>query len=894
MTRRSHERDLDREIRAHLDLETEEQAASGVPPDEAPYAAHRSFGNVTLFKEATREIWGWNSVERLWQDLRYAGRTFRKNPVFAATAIATLALGIGANTAIFSLLNAVMLKSLPVRDPAQLVLFGEGSWEGANGGPAEPGILWLDSYPLYQRLRAQNQLFEDIAAQQNNTSGVNVEWAGRPSDGTADFASGRCVSANYFDVLGVPAFRGRAFHPDDDAAGANPVVILSYGYWQRRFGANPALVNGTVMLNGAPYTVVGVTPPGFTGTKIGHATDLWVPLSMQPRFMRKESFLADGQLWWLSVIGRLKPGVPLAQAQANVNVTLQQFLSEKPPASPQEAVDRRAVRIELLPGARGFSGVRRLFAMPLMVLMAGVGVLLMIACVNVCHLLLARAIRRHREFSLRMALGASRARLLRQLLTEGLMLSALGGAAGVLIAWWLAQGLVRLADYRGAAVTVVLTLDARVIALTALVALAATVLFGLAPAWQSSGIQLATALKESARGITGGFRRRFSRLLLVFQVTLSVALLVGAGLLVRSLENLKNMNKGFDEEHVLLVEISSRSIGLAPEPTLALYDELISRVTALPGVRFAGLSRTSLLSGNTSTSDIVLPGYMPARGEDMEVQVDWVTPAYFDAVGIPLARGRRFLPADGADSPKVAIVNEAMARRFFKTADVVGRRFRNDPSSKDLEIVGVAKDAKVVGLREEVRPIVYVPVRQSPQLLSSLSVRATGDPGSLASQVRKTILDIRPRVPVGQVATLRARVEQSLGQERLIAELSSAFGLVALLLVSVGLYGALSQQVAQRSNEIGVRMALGASRGGVQWMVLREALMLVLAGIALGVPLAIAAGRLVTGLLFGLKPADPITLVAACATVLAVATLAAYVPARRASSVHPMTALRYE
>ncbi len=486
ITRRGNERDLDREIRAHLEMEAEEQIEGGQAPAEAPYAARRAFGNVTLIQEVTREMWGWNSAERLWQDLRYAGRTLRKNPVFAATAIATLALGIGANTAIFSLLNAVMLKSLPVRDPAQLVLFGEGSWEGANGGPAEPGILWLDSYPLYQRLRAQNQLFEDIAAQQ------------------------------------------KAFHPDDDDAGANPVVVLSYGYWQRRFGANPALVNGTLMLNGSPYTVVGIMPPGFTGTKIGHATDLWVPLSMQPRFMRKESFLADGRLWWLSVIGRLKPGVPLAQAQANVNVTLQQFLSEIPPASPQEAADRRAVRIELLAGARGFSGVRRLFAMPLALLMAGVGVLLMIACVNVCHLLLARATRRHREFSLRMALGASRARLLRQLLTEGLMLSALGGAAGVLIAWWLAQGLVRLADYRGAAVTVFVTPDARVIALTALVALAATVLFGLAPAWQSSGIQLATALKESARGITGGFRQRFSRLLLVFQVTLSVALLVGA------------------------------------------------------------------------------------------------------------------------------------------------------------------------------------------------------------------------------------------------------------------------------------------------------------------------------------------------------------------------------
>ena len=470
-------RPLDKEIEAELDYHlamlTKERVEEGEPSAQARLFARRKLGNQTSIKEATREMWRWNSLETVWQDLRYAIRQLRQSPGFAFVAVMTLALGIGANTAIFSVLNGVLLRALPtVRSPEALVLFSDGSYEGSfKTNIPDPGPLPLYSYPLYERLRDHAQLFDGIAAQQSNTSGTNVQTFGPEADGTANEASGRSVTANYFDVLGVSAFRGRTFRAEDQTApGANPVLVMSYGYWQRRFGGNPAVVGSRLIVNGSPFTVIGIMPPNFIGTKVGSATDFWVPVTMQEQLMRRESLLSR-DAWWLLLIGRIKAGASLAQAQANFNVVLQQYLSEVP-LRPDEVAGRKLVRIELLPGAKGVSPLRQKFSMPLVVLMAGVGLLLLIACINISHLLLARSIRRQREISLRLALGASRIRVLRQLATEGLLFSLLGGIAGLVLGRWCSYGLLHLASAGPVPLAVDVSADARVLLFTSLLTIA--------------------------------------------------------------------------------------------------------------------------------------------------------------------------------------------------------------------------------------------------------------------------------------------------------------------------------------------------------------------------------------------------------------------------------------
>jgi predicted permease len=828
-------------------------------------------------------------VQQLSKDLRYALRTLRRNPGFAAIAVISLALGIGANAAIFSLINAVLLRPLPVRDAAGLVLLSDGNAEGRSFAAPRPGRLDLYSYPLYKRLREQSQVFEGLAAQQSYSTTSLVRWNGSAGELSADNASGRLVSANYFSVMGVSAYRGRAFLPEDETApGANPVVVLSHAYWLRRLAGNPAVVGDHLTINGHQYTVVGVAAPGFTGSKVGDSTDFWVPVTMQAELMRTDPMLGQRDAWWLLLIGRSRPGVALASAEANVNLTLQQFLSED-----RSVRDGGAIRIGLESGAKGVSRLRRTFRDPLLALMVGVGLLLLIVCLNVSHLLLARSVHRQREMSIRTALGASRGRLIQQLLTEGLVLSALGVAAAILVTRWLSDGLVSLAASGGSPLALDVSTDWRVSSFMVLLALGTALLLGLAPAWQASRGDVQQVLRATAQSVThSGSRRVVSRITLASQVAFSVVLLVGAGLLAGSLSHLRDLNKGFDEAHVLLVDINPRLTGLSEEQVLSFYDDVLQRVTTTPGVRGASLSRYGLLSGGQLSGRIALS---TAAEEARDVQRGIVTPSYFETVGMRVTRGRSFTREDHENAPRVAVINETLAGRLAGGADVLGQHFRFVPApaeARDIEVVGIVMDARTNGLRREAQPIVYQPVAQARDFLGSLEVQAVGDPSLLAGQIRRTLAEARPDLPVLSVRTMRSQVERSLMQERLMAALSLAFGLAALFLVFVGLYGVIAQWAATRTREIGVRMALGASPGSVRWMVLREAFILVLGGLVVGVPAAVGASQLLRGLLFGLDPMNPLILSVVALAMLGVGLLAAYVPARRASRVDPMAALR--
>jgi predicted permease len=878
--RRTTEQELDEELRFHL-----EQMAPGDPPS-----------GLAQVKEACREVRTLRPLEDILKDLRFGGRRLRKNPGFAIVAVVTIALGIGANTAIFSLLNAVLLRPLPgVQSPGTLVLFGDGSFEGSFGATVpEPGMLDAYSYPLYNRLRERLQLFDEIAAQQSNTTGAVVQRTSSDSTNT-DPASARCVTANYFDVLGVNAWLGRTFRADDQTSpGANPVLVLSYGYWQRRLNGDRSIIGSRLIVNGLPYTVVGVTPPNFIGTKIGAATDFWVPITMQAQFMRRPSLLSPADTtWWLLVIGRIRPDVSLRQAQAEVNVVLQQFLAEIP-ASFDERGRRPLVRAELSPGAHGVSSTRRQFGPSLVVLMTGVGLLLFIACMNVSHLLLARSARRQPEVSLQLALGATRSRIVRQLVTEGLLLALLGGIAGVTIGRWGTTLLVRLASTGRVPLVVDTTPDVRILVFSAFLILATAVLFGLVPAWQSSLVTVSSTLRDKSRGLLGSARSRaFSRLLLVSQVALSLLLLVGAGLLTQTLRNLENLDKGFREENVLLVSINSRLTELAPQQLVPVYEQLLDRISSLP-IHSASMASDTPLSGNTNTTDVSIPGRASALGDDMEVQVVVATPRYFETLGMRVVQGRGISVDDRPGAPRITVVNQAFVTRFFGLEDVLGRRFVAGGQDRELTVVGVVKNARINNVRNDPRPIIYLPFSQSPEFLRGLQIRTLGEPGALAAEVRRSIRATHPNLAVNEVITMRDQVDRSLVRERLIATLSGAFGVLALVLVCVGLYGVLSQGVAQRTAEIGVRVALGASHYKVQWLIVRESLILVLFGIALGIPVAIAAGQSIGGLLFGLSAIDVHTLSVAVIVVVGVTISASYIPARRASRVDPIVALRYE
>jgi putative ABC transport system permease protein len=898
--REAREADLERELRSHLDLEAEEQRDAGLSPEEAQYAAQRALGNTVWVKEDVRMAWGFQWLETLLQDLRYGLRQLRRNPGFTVVAVLTLALGIGANTAIFSLVDAVLLKMLPVQKPEQLYRLTSINIEGKANDAF--------SYPTFKLLEANNQTLSGVIAFRPLG---NVDFV---VNGNAELARGQAVSGSYFKTLGVKPILGRTITAEDDVRGANPVAVISYGYWKARFNRSPSVAGAGITLNGAAFTVIGVTPPEFFGLEPGESVDVSIPLGsfpvVQPQFAAAGTpfdVLTAPFRHWLHLMARLKDGETEPRALANLGPVYEQAMRQAaegmpglPFDSPRARKEFHETRIQLESASRGLTALREQFSKPLMFLMAVVGVLLLIACTNVANLLLARAARRQREIALRLSLGAGRVRVIRQLLTESVLLAGAGAAFGVLVAFWESNAVVSLMSHSALAVQLNVHPDARVLVFTGLVSLMAVVIFGLAPAWRASRLDLSQAVKETAQGAAAApGRSRMAESLVIPQIALSLVLMVGAGLLVRTLQKLKNTNPGFDRQNVLLFSINPGMIGYKEAHVAELCRRLTEQMRAIPGVSAVSFSTFSPLAGWSGFTDARVEGYTPKPGENPAITVNFAGPEYFKTLGTVVLQGRDFTEADKAGTPKVAVINQAMAQHFFGDTNPIGRRFsipgwKADASA--LEIVGVVENTKLNSLREPPPPTAYMPFLQSPDsfLAETFEVRSATNPTVLTASVRQLIQQADNRLPIFGVRTLSEQLDESLVQERLVASLSSLFGLVALFLACVGLYGVMASLVARRTHEIGIRIALGARRVQVIGLVLKRGMTLALIGIGAGTLAALGLTRLMAGLLFGVKPTDSPTFVVTMIILAAVAALACYIPARRAASTDPMVALRRE
>lgn len=840
-------------------------------------------------------------IEAFWLDLRFALRGLRLRPAFSAMVVLSLGVGIAANLAIFNLVDGTFLRRLPVRAPGELALFSPGSWKATLlGSPwrAVDGRAVLFSHPLYERLRDGTRGLT-VAAQHNQLVPSLLRRQGA-AGADAQLAGGRCVSTNFFDILGVEVQRGRGFGAEDDRAqGARPVVVLSDALWRRRFGGDPSAIGSRLGVNGTAYTVIGVMPSGFRGVTVGSPDDFWVPMGMANDLRRDGLDLDNPDFAWLNLFGRLKPGVSLGSAQASADTLLKRYVSEHPEAS--EAAELPP-RIELESGATGMSEARHAFRQALWVLGAGVALLLLLVCLNVSHLLLARAVSRHKEMSVRAALGATQGRLTRQLLTEALLLASLGAAVGLVTAGWLSSGLVRLASSgdRGFHFALSAGFDLRGVAFAGTLAVATGLLLGAVPAWHAAArhgrsSDLQQALRSTSSAVcAAGPRRRVTHALMASQVAFSLVLLVSAGLLGTSLSRLRAVPTGFADAHVLLADLNASKAGLSEDRLRLLSEQLPRQLNSQPGVLAASLSSTAVLGGRELVSTVAFPG---SDRPDKATGFELVSPGYFDTLGLRVLRGRGFRRADGPDTQRVAVVNETMATAAFG-GKAIGRRIRLD-EEHDVEIVGVVSDAHTRDLRRPMESQLYLPLAQPHGLPvslppTSLQVRGRGDPAELTAQVRRTLEQIQTGLPLTNVRTLRAQVDRQLVKERLLSLLAGAFGVSALLLVGLGLYGVVSQWAVQRTREMGIRMALGATALDVQWLVMRQALSLLVIGALVGVPSAFAVAQSLRALLFDVDALELRVVLGALGALAAVASLAAYVPARRASGVDPAGAMRSE
>jgi predicted permease len=893
------EAELATELSFHIDQLTNENIAAGMGAREARQAALRAFGGLTQIQERCREMRGTRFIEELFQDLRYAVRTLRMSPAFTIIAALSLALGIGANTAIFSLINSLLLRPLPgVQEPGRLVAVGDPS---RTGGRSEGNVRTdLFSYPLYEQIRDHDQVFTGIfASGRAGRVAVSSEGAGDPKAG-AETARGRIVSGNYFSVLGVPAFLGRTFTAAEDRApGSDPFVVISHDYWKRRFGRDPGVIGRSITLNGSLFTVVGVTPPGFSGEIVGFPTDVWIPLMMQLQVNPGRPALDRWDTSWLLLMGRLKPGASIPQARAEMNALVARAVSTFAGSKiPKEMMPGpQAMRVQTSSGASGFSSLRPQFTQPLFILMIIVALVLVVACTNVANLLLERAMGRQKEIAVRLSIGAGRPRLIRQLLTESLLLSGLGGVLGILFALWAGPALLRLAG-GSSSVTLDLRPDLPVLAFTAALALLTGIAFGLAPARRATRVELAATLKENARSVMGSGkgsgRLPAAKLLVVGQFALSLLLLTCAGLFVRTLQNLERLDLGVDRDHLLMLKVDPVAAGYTGDRLMAFPARFLERMKTLPGASAVTYSENGIFSGTESDSSVRLEG-VNAGADGLNIAYDRVGPDYFRSLRIPLLLGRDIGSPDREGTTLVTVVNEALAKRYFPGTSPIGKHLTvTGPPDMVFEIVGVAHDVRDHELRGTVPPRFYTALAQSTTFASAFNMEIrTGQPAALTETVRQAVREHDPGLAVVELRPLNAMIDDSINHERLIAKLSAVFGLIALVLASIGLYGVVSYTISRRVNEIGIRMALGAQREDVLWMVLRETLLLAFAGVAVGLLFALAAARLVTSLLFGLSGRDPGTLAASTAILVVVALLAGAIPGTRATRVNPTQALRY-
>jgi predicted permease len=871
------ERELDEELRYHIEQQTEQNIRLGMNPEEARRAAQKVFGGVEQAKERSRDARGVRWIEDLWQDLRYGGRMLAKNPGFTLVAVITLALGIGANTAIFSLIDAVLLKTLPIERPEQLFFVNN---VGARGGAGSP------PFPCFEQFRNHSQSFTGISAFSTFDSRINV-------DGQLESVKGQYVSGNYFTLLGVRAVLGRMFSQADDSVMGQggpdgAVMVISYNYWTRRFGQSPSVIGKVVNVGNRSVTIIGVAPPEFFGLKPGVEVNIALPMMLAEaaRFDRSNRFF--------DAIGRLKAGVPVERARAELDGIYQAFMKD----SSNTADDRRDyfARIELTPASRGLDTLRRQYSRLLLMLMIVVTGVLLIACANVANLLLFRASSRQKEFAVRLALGSSRARLVRQLGAESLLLVGLGGLTGLLIGRWCSAFLANFFATGISPISINLPLDGRVLLFTAGLSLLTVLIFGMAPALQSTRVDLNPILKDSASTTTHTRSRlRGGKLLIVFQIAVSLILLIGAGLFLRTLQNLKKLDPGFNPEKVLAMYLGPPEAEYQGTRLSGLWQEILRRVEAIPGVRSASLSQLSPLSGHDRGALIkAISGLTPSGERDMRIRLNHVSPGYFTTMGIAVLQGRSFTERDNATAPKVALFNETAARHYFDDQNPIGARITL--MSESYEIVGVVRDSKHNGLRDETPRLVYLPALQPVDRLNQmfLAARTDGDTADIVSAVRNEIRAAGKDILITKIITLSEQVYQSLQRERLISMLSIVFGSLALLLACVGLYGVMSYDVTRRKQEIGVRMALGARTVDVLRLIVKQGMALALIGIGIGLVVSLALTRLLKTLLFGVSATDPLTFIMIATLLAAAPLLACWIPARRATKVDPMIALHSE
>ena len=889
--------ELDEDIREHIARETRENIERGMTPEDARTMAMRKFGNVARVKEETRSVWSFVWVEELLRDMRFAVRMLHKSPGFTAAAVLTLALGIGANTAIFSFIEAVILKSLPVHNPKELVLFGPGDGSGNSDGFPNNDMN-LFSYSIYRTMQQKCGVFSGVVAMGSFSYDVHA-LVGQGS--AMEPVSVQLVSGTYFNVLGVNPATGRLItDADDQVLGGSPIAVASYGWWTRRFGHDPSAIGKTIQIGDTSYTIVGVAQEGFQGTKVGEAPDVWIPLQMADAISRGPHKLDDKMYRWMDIIGRLKPGVTMTKAQANVNVVLKALLTDyagaAPPASRLE--DIRKAHITLISAATGISFLRQQFSKPLWMLMGIVGFVLLIACANIANLLLARSTMRRREMAMRMALGAGRGRLFRQMVTEGLLLAVLGGAAGMLFAVWACSFLLRMLSSGSALIPIDLTPDMMVLLFAFAATVITSVLFSALPAWQATNVDPNLGLGEGRNAVSYQTRSPLGKVLIAGQVALSLVLLIGTALFAHSLIELTKVNTGFNPQHMLEIWVDPTATGYTDNARLtALYHQVEQNVDSTPGVVASSFSIFTFGGGAWGDSAHAAGS---ANGKEEYVSLNAVGTGYFQAMSLPILMGRGIGPEDTASGRRVAVINQTMAQRVFGNASPLGKEFVVGGLSGGVEVVGVVKDAKYLGLDERPISMIYLPYTQYVPdwgiglYLGKLVVRYSGDPKQIVPEVKHAIETASPRLPIDRVFAMSEKVEESILYPRLVAQLSGFFGALAALLSSLGIYGLLSYTVSRRTNEIGVRMALGAQPSQIMKMILGQGFATVGIGVIAGVAAAAALSRLVGSFLFGITALDPLSYASAAVLLAIVAVAACWIPARRAMKVDPMEALRYE